>query len=139
MHFRAQLVLRVDGKLKQSKKLYDLTIESGAVSFKESSLFRRVFPKPDKAIMGKRILRVQQGSRYFICRFPDRTNLEAFVAKLREIQVNVIDYFDLTEQDSRKKSHLDYCTAFMSSASFEEDTKIVQNSINRIVFDHSRK
>ncbi|KAF0719725.1 Aste57867_847 [Aphanomyces stellatus] len=138
MHFRAQLVLKVDGKLKQSKKLYDLIVEKDMVCFKDSGSFTRSFPKPDKAIAGKRVLRVHQGSRYFICRFPDRANLVACVAQLREMHVSIVDYFDLTQQDSTKQLQLEFCNQYMASAHFERDTRVVQSCVNRVVFDSSR-
>ncbi|RHY33263.1 hypothetical protein DYB32_002207 [Aphanomyces invadans] len=139
MHFRARLVLKVDNKLKQSKKLYDLVVEDDSVCFKDSGTFQRSFPRPDRVVVGKLVARIQKGSRYFLCRFPDRASLLRCVSKLGEMGAAIVDYFDLMHQDSTKQAQLAYCNDYMtSSAQLELDARDVQRSLYAALFDPAR-
>ncbi|RLO05539.1 hypothetical protein DYB28_005131 [Aphanomyces astaci] len=139
MHFRARLVLKVDGKLKQSKKSYDLLVDKNMVCFKDSGTFKRSFPKPDTVVVGKHVARIQQGSRYFLCRFPDRPSLLRCVAMLGEMGVTIVDYYDLTHQDSTKQLRVAYCVDYMGNATqFTQDSRDVQSSLHRALFDPTR-
>ncbi|KDO27207.1 hypothetical protein SPRG_07456 [Saprolegnia parasitica CBS 223.65] len=135
MRFRAQLVVQVDGVLKHSKRLYDLVIDNdGMVVFKGNGSFTRSFPKPDKVVIGKRVLRISQGARHFLCRFPDPTAFAACVVYLQTLRIALLDVPAFLCQDSKKLASLAYCRQYFADPRLPAASANVQRSFNNLIF-----
>ncbi|OQR82620.1 hypothetical protein ACHHYP_15692 [Achlya hypogyna] len=133
MRFKAQLVVELDGGLKHSARTYDLLVDDALVVFKGAS-FIRSFLKPEKVVVGKRVLRVSQGTRYFLCRFPDPTAFTACVNALRARGLVIINLCDLLQQDSKKLASLNYCRQYFATGRVPSASAKVQASLNSIIF-----
>ncbi|EQC38517.1 hypothetical protein SDRG_04224 [Saprolegnia diclina VS20] len=135
MRFRAQLVVQVDGVLKHSQRLYDLVVDDdGMIVFKGNGSFTRSFPKPDKVVMGTRVLRISQGARHFLCRFPDPAAFATCVAHLQTLRLALLDVPAFLRQDSKKLASLAYCRQYLAHPQLPAASANVQRSFNNLIF-----